>query len=105
MNINRINRANRLKGARLLGRHSKLEWQEMKEFFNYTCVKCYGESGLINVERDHIVPIYQKGSDGINNIQPLCARCNASKGPENFDYRPFAAQKLNKQLPDIYKLK
>lgn len=102
MNTNRINRSIRLTQSRHLGRHSKQEWSEMKIFFENTCVKCYGGSGLLNVERDHIIPIYQNGSDGIDNIQPLCARCNASKGPDNFDYRPEAAKRLKKKLPIIY---
>jgi 5-methylcytosine-specific restriction endonuclease McrA len=38
------------------------------------------------LERDHIVPIYQGGSDAITNIQPLCKRCNCAKGPETTDW-------------------
>ncbi len=51
------------------------------------CVRC-GDHGQT---KDHIVPIYQGGSDGLDNLQPLCLRCNAAKGPEAIDHR----------LPDV----
>lgn len=80
-------RAERLSDARKKGTHTKEEWQEMKSFFNNTCVRCNGKSGLVNVEKDHIKPIYQGGSDSIRNLQPVCARCNSSKGSEIIDHR------------------
>ena len=100
---NRRNRAKRLSDAKKLGTHTKVDWEEMKDFFEHICVRCFGESELINVEKDHIVSLYQGGSDGIENLQPLCARCNSSKGTENFDWRPIAANRLNKKLPEKYK--
>ena len=75
----------------------------MKEFFNSTCVICFGESGLINVEKDHIIPLYKGGSNSIQNIQPLCALCNSRKGYNTTDYRPYLAYHLNKILPNDYK--
>ncbi len=80
------------------------EWQEMKEFFNNTCVRCLGTSGLANVERDHIVPYYQGGLDSWWNIQPLCARCNASKGPESIDHRIFYCDVAMLDMPDKWKV-
>lgn len=103
---NRQKRQERLTLARQNGSHTKEEWEKMILFFESKCVKCFGTSGLANVERDHIIPIYQIGSsDGIDNIQPMCARCNASKGPEKIDYRPRLALFLEKDLPEQYKLK
>lgn len=89
--------------AKQKGRHSKEEWLEMKSFFENTCCCCLGESGLINIEKDHVIPIYLGGSDSIRNLQPMCARCNASKGSNESDWRPQLADYLKKQLPELYK--
>jgi len=94
LNNNQI-RYQRLKKARLLGTHSTEQWEALKAKFAYRCVRC-GASDRI-IQRDHIVPIYQGGSDGIENIQPLCQRCNASKGPETFNW---AAYRLTHGFPE-----
>ena len=82
---NSVLRRERLKKARELATHTKEEWDRMQQFFDYTCVKC----GATNkkIVKDHITPIYQGGSDGIENLQPLCYSCNSSKGADNTDYR------------------
>jgi uncharacterized protein YdaU (DUF1376 family) len=80
---NKITRSERLSEARKKGIHSKVEWAEMLSFFK-VCVKCDSPE---NIVKDHIIPIYQGGSDSIKNLQPLCSKCNASKGPDNTDYR------------------
>lgn len=103
--LNRKNhklRKERLKRARLLGTHTEEEFLEMVIFFNHFCVRCFTQQEYI--AKDHIIPLYQPGSsDGIENIQPLCAACNRSKGPENYDWRYIAAERLNKTLPEKYK--
>lgn len=96
---NREKRSVRLAEARKKGKHTKEEWAEMKEFFHNTCVKCNGDSGLVGVVKDHIKPIYQGGSDGIENIQPLCVKCNAAKGPEDKDYREVYCQQHEIKMP------
>lgn len=78
-------RSERLIAAREKGRHTDAEWNALREFCGLKCVRC-GADG--HQDRDHIKPIYQGGSDGIDNIQPLCAKCNSSKGPEDVDHRP-----------------
>ena len=99
---NREIRANRLKLARQKGTHTKKEWQLMKEFFG-VCVKCMGSHGYVNLERDHIKPLYQGGSDSIRNIQPLCAKCNAGKGPDEFDYRVSFCEVNGLDMPEVWK--
>lgn len=44
------------------------------------CAKCL-EQGLIVLatERDHIVPLFEGGTDERNNIQALCAACHEAK--------------------------
>jgi 5-methylcytosine-specific restriction endonuclease McrA len=85
---NKQKRSLRLAAAREKGTHSKEEWEALKVVCGFVCVSCKGESGLINIEKDHIVPIYQGGSDAIDNLQPSCAKCNSSKGSDCTDYRP-----------------
>lgn len=78
-------RAERLRAARELGTHTKQQWAALKAALG-KCVRCgCTDSPLV---KDHIHPIYAGGSDGLENLQPLCVRCNGSKGPERIDFRP-----------------
>lgn len=70
--------------ARLRGRHTKEEWEALKAEFGHRCVQC-GRSGY-HLDKDHIIPLYQGGSDGLDNLQPLCAWCNASKGADSTNW-------------------
>jgi len=83
----KANRKARLAVARLQGSHTRDEWLRLVAEFGGRCVRCGTDN--YRVERDHIIPIYQGGADSIDNIQPLCARCNASKGPETFDWKTY----------------
>jgi len=83
-------RSQRLADARARGTHTDAEWKGLIEVLGRRCVKC----GVTSKEllgsalcKDHIIPIYQDGSDAIENIQPFCRECNAGKGNENIDYR------------------
>lgn len=63
------------------------QFDRLKKEFGGRCVRC----GLIghHLDKDHIKPKYQGGGDKINNIQPLCAWCNGSKGSESFNWKTF----------------
>jgi hypothetical protein len=80
-------------------REKKEIFNQMKVVFLNTCVRCEGASNLVNVERDHIIPTYQGGPDIPENWQPLCARCNASKGPETIDWRIPFSEKYDIDIP------
>lgn len=77
-------RSKRLREAREKGRHTREQWEELKEEFDYRCVCCCEYFDYLT--KDHIVPLYQGGSDGIENIQPLCRSCNSAKGPDNTNW-------------------
>ena len=79
----------RLAAARSKGSHTEALWLGLVAAFGCRCVMC--GNGLLagEVRKDHIVPIYQGGSDGIENIQPLCQACNSSKGPDNFNWAEY----------------
>jgi uncharacterized protein YdaU (DUF1376 family) len=78
-------RSQRLSAARNIATHTANEWTALCEVFERKCVRC-GASPE-KVVKDHILPIYQGGSDGVENLQPLCASCNSSKGAEAIDFR------------------
>jgi 5-methylcytosine-specific restriction endonuclease McrA len=65
-------------------------WRKVKEFFNYTCLRCGKREPEIKLTPDHVMPIAKHGSNTIDNIQPLCGSCNSSKGGrQKIDYRPI----------------
>jgi uncharacterized protein YdaU (DUF1376 family) len=79
-------RSERLAEARQKGRHTPDEWKSLLDFCGNACVRC--GANRVEIVKDHIQPIYQGGSDAIDNLQPLCVRCNSSKGPDASDHRP-----------------
>lgn len=85
----------RLEEARKKGSHFDYEWLELLSACGGRCVKCgSGES----VCKDHITPIYQGGSDGIDNLQPMCKKCNSAKGPDSTDHRSAELVSLANRL-------
>jgi hypothetical protein len=74
-----------MEAARAIATHTKEEWMRLVSEFGNRCVIC---DCLVDgiPQKDHIVPIYQGGSDGIENIQPVCPRCNRSKGPDSTNW-------------------
>lgn len=83
--LNRDKRRARMANSKALGTHTEEQWTALVDFCGRKCVKC---SLPESTDKDHIKPVYQGGSDAIDNLQPLCASCNASKGAEAIDYRP-----------------
>lgn len=81
----RHTRKNSLAAARQKGTHTRDEWESLKEFFGNTCLKC---GSAQDIQKDHVIPISRGGSDSIENLQPLCGFCNASKRDAIADYRP-----------------
>ena len=59
------------------GTYSKDEWDSLVEKMNGVCPRCKQPTEKFTV--DHIIPISKGGSNTIENIQPLCFSCNASK--------------------------
>jgi len=73
------------------GKHSYGDWREMKEKYNYTCQICGKKEPEITLTEDHIIPISRWNEwikehseityqcNDIENIQPLCGKCNGWK--------------------------
>lgn len=66
------------------GYHTAEEWKVLCDNCKNTCLSCNQQKPLT---KDHIVPLSRGGTDWIDNIQPLCNSCNASKGVKIIDYR------------------
>lgn len=86
----RAKRLERMRAARLRGSHSVTDWLGLRDEFTaddgrFLCVMC-GEL-FRQITKDHVRPIYQGGCDCIHNLQPVCVRCNARKGPDNTNWR------------------
>jgi 5-methylcytosine-specific restriction endonuclease McrA len=61
------------------GTFKKQEWEEMKKLYNYTCPCCDKKEPEIKLTIDHIIPLSKGGTNTIDNIQPLCLKCNCKK--------------------------
>lgn len=61
------------------------EWIALKIRYYNQCLCCGGTD--LELEVDHVVPLTKQGTSNIDNIQPLCRSCNASKSNKIIDYR------------------
>lgn len=69
------------------GSHTEQEWQDLKAYYDFTCLRCHRREPEIKLSRDHVLPLEMGGSDSVENIQPLCTRCNSKKNNKHIDYR------------------
>ena len=77
--------------ARKLGNGGKItpaDFEELKKFYNYTCLDCERREPEIKLTLDHVIPLVLGGKNNIGNAQPLCKSCNSRKGIQIRDYRP-----------------
>jgi len=77
------------------------EWRELRleaiKRYGNTCLKCKRVgSKRYPINIDHIKPrkYYPELSLDINNLQPLCGRCNKTKGNKVIDYRELTLGEL-----------
>lgn len=82
----RGHRKRRLLKKNVQGWHTEGEWENLKAQYNWTCPCCKKQEPEITLTEDHIIPLSKGGSDNIENIQPLCALCNAKKNTKIIKY-------------------
>jgi 5-methylcytosine-specific restriction endonuclease McrA len=95
------------------------EWEELLERLKHCCACCgIHESATPEgyLEKDHIIPLAILDNvpygplvkelaelNTIDNIQPLCRRCNMKKGTKIIDYRPPALKRRDdEQQPRLF---
>lgn len=83
--IQRHNKTRKENMKRAGGFHSEYEWELLKTQYNHTCPSC-GDSTK-PLTKDHIIPVSKGGSNNIENIQPLCKRCNSRKHTKETYYK------------------
>lgn len=66
------------------GSYTAEEWGALCEQYDNRCV-CCGKKKKLTF--DHVIPVSKGGTSDISNGQPLCRRCNSSKGDKTTDYR------------------
>lgn len=86
-----------LRLARLRGRHTCDQWEAIVAETAGICVKC-GYQHDMSYERPckgYVIPLAAGGSDGVDNIQPLCRSC-VTGGGDGFNYlTAWRTERLN----------
>lgn len=97
-------RKERLEKARGWGRHGPRQWRWLIAICGRRCVRCSARyADGYECQKDHIVPISYGGrlaSDALSNLQPLCRRCNLSKGLKIRDYRSLHVLRMIQRWHD-----
>jgi len=81
-------RRRRFQKAQSAAHYTQEQWKELQAKYGNICLRCGQCKTLV---ADHVVPLALGGADSIDNIQPLCADCNAWKNVQIVDYRIRAA--------------
>jgi 5-methylcytosine-specific restriction endonuclease McrA len=77
--VNFWRKRHEIKRRKAVGVHTFGEWENLKAQYNWICPCCKKSEPEIKLTEDHIIPLMKGGSDNIENIQPLCMKCNQSK--------------------------
>ena len=68
------------------GSYTTEEWEQLVCDTGNVCLSCGKSGDDIKLTIDHIIPLSKGGTSAIDNLQPLCFSCNASKGAKETTY-------------------
>jgi 5-methylcytosine-specific restriction endonuclease McrA len=72
----------------VIGRITPAEWEAILELYGRKCLACGVGEGEGRLQIDHVIPVAKGGRTTVDNVQPLCGKCNRKKGTKSTDYRP-----------------
>lgn len=82
---------------------SKKVRQEVYEKYNGHCAYCGKEIELKDMQVDHLVPLYNGGTDDFDNLMPACRRCNHYKRSASVEsFRSMIEKIPEKLMRDSY---
>jgi len=79
--------------ARLIATHTPNEWYAKVRASAKTCRYCDTNLSIFNTVKDHMIAVETGGSDGIDNVQPICWECNNEKRTQHHDEYAYAGEK------------
>jgi 5-methylcytosine-specific restriction endonuclease McrA len=69
-----------MREARAIATHKQSEWHRKVRASPKICRYCDTPLNGFNMVKDHMIAVEVGGSDGIDNVQPICWECNMTKG-------------------------
>jgi 5-methylcytosine-specific restriction endonuclease McrA len=82
-----------LRAARAIATHTPSEWHAKVRASPKTCRYCETALNGFNMVKDHMISIECGGSDGIDNVQPICWECNNEKRKTPHDAFEYHGQR------------
>jgi 5-methylcytosine-specific restriction endonuclease McrA len=73
------------------------EWLAIVTLCGNRCCICAVSGEEVPLEVDHIIPLTRGGSHDVDNVQPLCKPCNATKHkrmPKVLNFQPWARKRV-----------
>jgi hypothetical protein len=86
-------RAMAMREARAIATHKPSEWHAKVRASPNFCRYCDTALNGFNQVKDHMIAVEVGGSDGIDNVQPICWECNMDKGKTPHDVFVYRGQK------------
>jgi len=82
-----------LRAARAIATHKASEWHAKVRASPDECRYCETQLNIFNMVKDHMTALECGGSDGIDNVQPICWECNVEKGKAPHDQFTYRGEK------------